>query len=736
MVKTIQLQIGGMTCAACSARIEKAVARLPGILEVSVSLPLGQASIRLDPKLVQLDQVISRIDSLGYRAMEELEDVRTHNRGEIRSYRNRLLIAVALSFPLLWSMLAHFPFTSGIPVPPLFASPWFQLAVATLMQLYVAYPFYYGAFQAIRQGAANMDVLVALGTSIAYLYSHRLTFASLGGGHAHHTHYYFDTSAMILTSVLLGKLLESIAKGQALKEMSHLQSLQSRLIRIGGQDGEEEWIAPERLRIGDVAIVLPGELVSVDGRVLEGRSELDESFLTGESRLVPKARGDLVYTGSRNLTGVLRIQASAAAADTRLSGMIRLVEEAQHAKPVIQRKVDQVAAFAIPVMILCAIATFVYWSLQPEAGGDGAALHNAMAVLLVSCPCALGLAAPISILIASSLAAKRGVLFKEGRSVERLHKVDRIVLDKTGTLTEGRPSIREIRSPDYPDAYVLRMAAALERHSAHPIAIAIVTEANKRRLLIPQAEQVKETAGQGIAGLVEGKRCAIGNAAWLRSHGIDTSRLAAAEDGASVLYIACDGHCLAAIVWSDRLRPESAWAVGELAAYGEVLMATGDDEPAARRIAAEAGIGAFYAQMLPEHKLELVRKLQSEGRTVAMVGDGVNDAAALAAADVGLVMDSGTAAAMEAGDVILLRGELTKAAAAIRISRLAMRNIRQNLGISLIYNGIMIPLAASGWLDPRIACLSMALSSVFVVLNSLRLNRQLRIKRDADPQAS
>lgn len=732
MIETIQLQITGMTCAACSARIEKVVGRMPGVQTVSVSLPLGQASVRLDGKVVRPEQIKGKIEEIGYGAKEELEDARTANRSEIRSYRNRFVLSAMLSFPLLWAMLAHFPPTSVLPVPPLFVSPWFQLALATLLQLYVAYPFYQGAYRAIRARTANMDVLVALGTSISYLYSHRLLFVPADGGETAHGHLYFDTAAMILTSVLLGKLLESIAKGRALKEMGALQSLQARMIRTEGPSGEE-WIPAESAAAGMIAVVMPGELMPADGRVVSGRTEVDESFLTGESRLVAKAAGDAVFAGARNLSGAVRVRMSAAGGNTRLAGMIRLVEEAQHSKPVIQRKVDRIAAVAIPVMILCAVAAYIYWALRPDAG-EGEALRSAMAVLLVSCPCALGLAAPISILIASGLSAKRGILFKEGRSIERLHQVDRIVLDKTGTLTEGKPSIRAIESPGHPETYVLRLAAALEKKSGHPIALAIAAEAAKRRLLVPEADETKESPGHGVTGIVEGRWAAVGSSGWLRKLGIAVPERAdrGKEEEGSVLHVALDGRWIASIAWTDRLRSESEKAVRELSAYGELWMLTGDEEEAAKRIAAEAGISRYRARMLPENKLEVVRNLQAEGRTVAMIGDGANDAAALAAADVGMVMDSGTAAAIEAGDVVLLKGELTKAAQAITISRLTMRNIRQNLGFSLAYNGVMIPFAASGWLDPRVACLSMALSSVIVVCNSLRLTRQLGGTRRAD----
>ncbi|MCC3371672.1 cation-translocating P-type ATPase [Cohnella sp. REN36] len=735
-MKGVDLQITGMTCAACSARIERTVGRMDGVERIEVNLPLGQASVTYDPRLTDPARMIGRIRQIGYDAKEERDDARAASSREIRAYLNRFVLSALLSFPLLWAMLGHLPWTEGLWVPALFLNAWFQLGVATAMQLYVAYPFYAGAYHAVRARSANMDVLVALSTSIAYLYSHYLVFRA--PAHAGmHGHNYFDTSAMILTAVLLGKLLEAIAKGQALRGIGSLQRMQAQLIRVVRRQ-EEEWLPIAELRVGDIAVVHAGEWIATDGQIVSGRGEVDESFLTGESRLIAKAVGDRVYSGSRNLAGTIRIKTTSVPQETRLSRMIRLIEQAQSAKPVIQRRVDRVAAVFVPLMIVCAAATFAAWQWFAPAGAPGAALHNALAVLLVSCPCALGLAAPISILVSTSLSARRGILFKEGSVMEGLPHVDRILLDKTGTLTEGKPTLLTIRAPGgrgVPEAVALRAAASLEAHSKHPLAHAIREAAARRRLLVPEARMVREEAGKGIAGTIEGKEALLGSVGWHRALG---TRLPQEElrlphgEGESVLYLAIDGQWTGTFVLTDRLRPASAASVTQLKRYAEVLMVTGDGQAAADKIAKEAEIEHVFAQMLPEDKLGLVRRLQDQGHRVAMIGDGINDAAALAAADVGFAMDSGTEAAMEAGHVVLLRGELTRVADAIDISRRTMRNIRQNLGFSLGYNALAIPFAAAGWLDPRTACLMMALSSVLVVCNALRLQRLRPGRRGRD----
>jgi len=731
MLETVRLQITGMTCAACSARIERAVAKLPGVARVTVSLPFAQAQVELDPRVVQKRQVIERIRGIGYGAEDEPEDAAAFNRRETAAYRNRFALAALLSLPLFWALLAHLPLGLGLPAPPWLASPWLQWGAATVLQFYVGYPFYRGAYHAVRQRAANMDVLVALSTSLAYFYSHRQLFAMQSHApHGGHAHLYFDTIAMILTAVLLGKWLESKAKGRALQAMTGLRRLQPRLIRVQ-RGGEEVWIPLEELRIGDTAVVLPRERIAADGVIADGRTEVDESFLTGEGRLAARARGDRVYAGSVNLGGAIRVRVTAKAADSRLAGIIRLVEQAQHTKPAIQRRVDRISARMVPLMIGCAAATYAVWAWGLAPGDYGGATRYAMAVLLVSCPCALGLAAPISILIASAVSARRGILFKEGRFIEGLPRIDRFLLDKTGTLTEGKPSVTSIEAPGIPENYALRWAAALEKASEHPLARAIVAAADKRGLIVPDASDTVERLGQGVAGTVEGRRLALGTPAWLRAAGVRPGpweRRAAAGDGRIRLQLARDGMWVGELVLEDRLKPESARAVGRLRQYGDVMMVTGDEEAAAARAAEAAGIAHVRAGLMPEQKLALVRKLQAEGRKVAMIGDGVNDAAALAAADVGLVMDSGTDAAMRAGDVILTDGRLTRAAEAVDISRATMRNIRQNLGFSFLYNAVSIPLAAAGLLDPKAACLLMALSSVFVVGNSLRLMGRLARK--------
>jgi len=721
----IQLQITGMTCAACSARIERTLRKLPGVDTVSVNLPFGQAFVELDSSVIQVHHITEKIQQIGYGVREELDDAQTHATNEIQFYRRRFVASAMLSIPLFWVMFSHFDWMPSMDVPELIASPWTQLIIGTILQFFIGFPFYYGAYQALMQRSANMDVLVALSTTMAYLYSHYLIFNAMQSHEMHQPHYYFDTSAMIFTAVLLGKWLESIAKGKALKGMSHMQSLQAQMIRI--QDGSQEvWIPVEELNAGATAIVYPGEVVSVDGTLIRGQTEVDESFLTGESKLIRKTIGEMVYNGSKNISGIVSIRAVVNNADSQLSRMIQLVEQAQHSKPLIQRQVDRLAAVFVPIMILCGILTFLVWNYFIMPGSPEMAWHHAMAVLLVSCPCALGLATPISILITSSLSARRGILFKEGQHIESLYRIDCFLLDKTGTLTEGRPSVQRIDASGPSENYILRIAAALERHSAHPLARAIVTAAEKKQLLLPEASAVTEIASQGITGYVEGNQLHIGNAAWLQSLNIlvpAALQRGVKHAGESRLHVAIQGEWKATIYLSDPIRPSSSEAIARLQTHGIVMMVTGDEQCVADDVARRTGIEHVHAGMLPVDKLQLVHRLQGEGRRVAMIGDGVNDSAALTAADIGIAMDSGARTAIEAGDIVLLRGNLTHVPSAIQLSRNAMRNIRQNLGFSLAYNMITIPMAAVGFLKPMTACLLMAFSSVTVVCNALRLMR-------------
>lgn len=731
MQRTIRLQITGMTCAACATRIEKALRKMPGIREAVVNLPFSQVVVETDTSIADVRAILNKIEQIGYGAKEELTEGLTTAKREIRDYRNRFLLSLLLSFPLLWSVISHFPLASSLPVPALFASPWLQWMLATALQGYVAYPFYRGAYHALRQKSFNMDTLVALSTTVSYLYSHYLLFHRPSPHSGHHSGLYFDTIAMVLTAVLFGKWLEAIAKGKAMNESVHWQALQPRMARV--MRSIEAWIPIEQLRLGDTLAVRPGELVPADGSMIGGEAEADEAILTGEWKPTVKKEGSLVFGGSRIVSGSALIRVGAIGADTKIGQIAALVEQAQQSKPLIQSKVDRVAAWFVPAILVYAAAVFLYWGGFGfvQAGQSGAALQNALAVLLVSCPCALGLASPIAVLIASSASAKRGVLFKEGRSFEVLSRTNYLLLDKTGTLTEGKPCVQTIVHANQTVNYALRIAAALERTSAHPIARSIVSEASRRQLLLPEADSVLEVPGKGIEGVVEGKKVVMGNRDWLSAQGVkpttDPHSLRALEalerEGKTIVHLGCGGSWMAAIALDDRLKSTSAAAVQKLKRYGIVEMATGDARSSALTVAEAVGIDRVQDAMLPEQKADRVRELQASGHIVTMIGDGVNDAAALAAADIGIVMAAGAKPANEAGGIVLAYGQLEGAAEAIEISRATVRNIRQNLGISLLYNIAVLPLAGAGLLDPRVACLLMALSSVFVVCNALRLTR-------------
>lgn len=724
-MKTIQLAITGMTCSACSTRIEKSIIRMEGVEQASVNLAMAQASIRLDPRKIQVKSIVGKIEQLGYKATDERSTPKARSDVERRSYRNRFLSAVLLSIPLLWAMLHHITSGSWVWTPSLFHEPFFQWGLATILQFYVGYPFYYGAYQALKQRTANMDVLVAMSTSVAYFYSHYAVLHP--SSHAAHTMLYFDTIAMIMTAVLLGKWLESVARGRALKDVNALYDLQVRLIRVMRRQ-EEEWIAADQLQKGDLVIVHAGEWISADGYVLAGEAEVDESMLTGETRTILKSPRDRVYSGTRCANGRLRIHADASLGETRLARIIALVEQAQNEKPLLARKVDRLAAYFVPVMISCAFITFVAWLYVAPTAGFEPAMRHALAVLLVACPCALGLAAPVSILIATGQSAKSGILFKEGRALETLHQIDHVLLDKTGTLTEGKPQVISIQAFHHSTTYLLRMAAALEQHSSHPLAQAVVEAARKHRLLLPEAQDVREVPGGGMEAQIEGKTLLIGNESWLRTHGIpvpdQTDALGSTPNGeATVLYIGLDQQLVGILILADKLRNDAYEVVRELQQRGEVWMVTGDQRESALRTATEAGISIVHAGMQPEQKLELVRTLQGQGRKVALIGDGVNDAAALSAADIGIAMGGGTNAAIQAGDVVLVNDKLSGLVGALSISQRTMRNIKQNLLLAVLYNFVTIPLAAFGYMEPKAACIGMAASSVIVVSNALRLQR-------------
>ena len=731
--KQAQLRITGMTCAACASRIEKGLNRMPGVASANVNLALETARVEYAPSAVTLEDIIRKVEQLGYGAIpkEEQRDGQDLRRAEIRRQTVRFALAAALSLPLLWAMVAHFAWLSFIPVPGWVMNPWVQLALASPVQFAIGGPFYVGAWKALRNRSANMDVLVALGTSAAYLYSLYLTLEwALANGYDAHPmpDLYYETGAILITLIVLGKLLEALAKGrtsEAIKKLMGLRAKTALVIR----GGEEIRIPAEEVAVGDLVLVRPGEKIPVDGIVEEGRSSVDESMLTGESIPVEKGPGDTVIGATVNGNGMLKVRAAKVGRDTALAQIIRIVEEAQGSKAPVQRVADAISGVFVPVVVGIALLTFLVWFAWAAPGDFGAALRNAIAVLVIACPCALGLATPTSIMAGSGRAAELGILFRGGEHLELTHRIDTVVLDKTGTVTKGRPELTDVVTVMPDEGAFLRLVGAAEKPSEHPLAEAVVSGIAARGIALPEAEAFEAIPGHGIRAVVEGKEVLAGSRRLLARHGVATERAEAdlqrlEEEGKTAMLVAVDGEYAGIVAAADTIRETSQAAVERLKAMGlDVVMITGDNERTARVIARQAGIERVLAEVLPEGKAEEIRKLKAQGRKVAMVGDGINDAPALATADVGMAIGTGTDVAMEAADVTLMRGDLHGIADAILMSRKTMRNIRQNLFWALAYNSLGIPIAAAGLLEPWVAGAAMALSSVSVVLNALRLQR-------------
>ncbi|MEV5026973.1 heavy metal translocating P-type ATPase [Paenibacillus sp. LPE1-1-1.1] len=728
------IQITGMTCAACANRIEKGLNRMEGV-EANVNLALERASVRYDPLVVDDAKLEQKIIDLGYGTIKQTEDSNEsagdYKKQEIRRQQLRLAAAIALSLPLLWAMAGHFAFTSFLPVPQLFMNAWFQLALAAPVQFIIGWPFYVGAYKALRNGSANMDVLVALGTSAAFFYSLYETFRTLNpSGHgAHEAELYYETSAVLITLIVLGKLLEALAKGrssEAIKTLMGLQAASALVIR----NGEEQRIAVQEVIAGDILLVKPGEKIPVDGIVLDGSSTVDEAMLTGESMPVEKGQGDELIGATINKNGVLRMQATKVGKETALAQIIRVVEEAQGSKAPIQRVADRISGIFVPIVTILAAAAFAVWYLIIEPGELGNALEKAIAVLVIACPCALGLATPTSIMAGSGRAAELGVLFKGGEHLESTHHIDTVVLDKTGTVTKGKPELTDVRAAaGFEEKLLLSWVGAAEKNSEHPVAEALVTGIQARSIALPYAERFEAVPGFGIEALVNGQQLLVGTRRLMEKHGVNVQKAEAEQhrlesEGKTVMLIAVNGQYAGMAAVADTVKETSAAAVARLKAMGlEVIMLTGDNERTARAVAKAVGIERVLAEVLPEQKAKAVQELQAEGRKVAMVGDGMNDAPALVAADIGMAIGGGTDVAIEAADITLMRGDLNSIADAIRMSKVTMANIKQNLFWALAYNVIGIPIAAAGFLAPWLAGAAMALSSVSVVLNALRLQR-------------
>lgn len=733
-LQAYELDIGGMTCAACAARIERGLNKLPGVRRATVNLAMESAHVELAPEGgATLNDVVRKVEQLGYRAArktEEPSEGAEKRKREIVRQRRKLIVSAVLSLPLLWAMVGHFSFTSRIGVPELFLNPWFQLALATPVQFVIGRQFYVGAYKALRNGSANMDVLVALGTSAAYFYSLYLTLESIGMPAHHRVDMYYETSAALITLILLGKLFEAMAKGRSSEAIRSLMKLRAKTALVL-RDGVERTVPVEEIAVGEICVVRPGEKVPVDGEVTEGVSAVDESLLTGESMPVDKRAGDTVYGATINKNGTLKVRATRISKEAALSQIIRVVEQAQSSKAPIQRVADRISGIFVPIVTGIAVVTFLVWLLAVDRGSFSSALEAAIAVLVIACPCALGLATPTSIMAGSGRSAELGVLFKGGEHLEATHAIDTVVLDKTGTVTKGEPELTDVLvAPGRSEPELLAWIGSAERRSEHPLAKAIVRGIRERGVPLGEAESFEAIPGYGIQASADGRSLLVGTRKLMEMRGVPVpadvleamSRLEA--EGKTVMLAAVDGSYAAAIAVADTIKTTSAQAVGRLKARGlRVVMMTGDNERTAAAIARSAGIDEVLAEVLPEGKAAEVRKLQSAGRKVAVVGDGINDAPALATADIGIAIGTGADVAVETADVTLMRGDLNGIADAIELSRRTMRNIRQNLFWALAYNVVGIPIAASGLLAPWLAGAAMALSSVSVVLNALRLQR-------------
>lgn len=737
--ESVDFDISGMTCAACSARIEKVLSRTPGISSVNVNLALETAHVEYTPGDISTREIMEKVSRIGYKASLK-EDRKDHvdRRGkEIQHKKWKWIISAILSFPLLWAMAGHFSFTHFIPTPDLFMNPWFQLALATPVQFIIGWQFYVGAYKALRNGSANMDVLVVLGTSAAYFYSLYLTIDSLSMKGMNHTvEMYYETSAVLITLILVGKWFEALAKGRSSDAIKSLMGLQAKTALVI-RDGQEMTISTDEVIPGDIVLVKPGTKVPVDGEVVEGSSSVDESMLTGESIPVEKKPGDTVIGATLNKNGVLRIKASKVGRDTALAQIIRVVEEAQGSKAPIQRIADVISGIFVPIVVGIAVITFLVWYFWAAPGEFADALEKAIAVLVIACPCALGLATPTSIMAGSGRAAELGILFKGGEHLEAAQGIQTVVLDKTGTVTNGKPVLTDVVTTTGIAAYgkesaenrLLSLTAAAEKLSEHPLAEAIVNGAAERGLLLPTAEQFDNVPGRGIMAVVEGQQVMVGTRRMMEDHQLDITEWNRVmekleEAGKTAMLVAVEGEIAGIVAVADTIKPTSKEAVAALHDMGiEVVMITGDNKITAEAIAKQAGIRKVLAEVLPEGKAEEVRKLQQNGTKVAMVGDGINDAPALATADTGMAIGTGTDVAMEAADITLMRGDLKSIPDAILMSRKTMSNIKQNLFWALAYNTIGIPIAALGFLAPWLAGAAMAFSSVSVVLNALRLQR-------------
>ena len=743
--KQITLDLLGMTCTNCSNTIQRQLNKVEGVQEATVNFASEKASVTYVPDLVGRDDLVAVVRRAGFDVIEtavgeDAADAEAAARdADIRHQWKRLTVGVLFTLPLfLLSMARDFGLLGAWSAETWVN--WFFFALATPVQFYVGRDYYVGAYKSLRNGSANMDVLVAMGSSVAYFYSMAVLIALTAGSSALGMHVYFETSAMIITLIVIGKLLEARAKGHTSEAIKKLIGMQARTARIV-RNGEQVDIPIEEVVAGDTVIVRPGEKIPVDGLVIEGHSSVDESMITGESLPVSKNHGDEAIGATINKQGLLKIQATRVGKESALAQIIKLVEQAQGSKAPIQRVVDQVSAYFVPAVILLALGTFAIWMVM--GAGFVPALIRLVAVLVIACPCAMGLATPTSIMVGVGKGAEKGILFKNSAALEQAHRITAVVLDKTGTITRGQPEVTDVivATQDHPESYFLALAASAERGSEHPLGESIIRSATTQGLPLSDPQGFESIAGHGIKATVAGHHVMVGNRRLMEReqvalNGLETRADELQQQAKTAMWLAVDRQASAIIGVADTIKEGSKEALQAMHEQGLiVVMMTGDNQATAQAIAGQVGIDRVFAEVLPGEKADYVAKLQQEGYKVVMVGDGINDAPALAQADVGMAIGTGTDVAMETADVTLMRGDLRSVPQAIKLSKATMRNIKENLAWAFGYNIALIPIAAGvlapfAWapdflrqLSPILAAGAMAFSSISVVGNALRLRR-------------
>lgn len=727
----VEFDVSGMTCAACATRIEKRINKMDAVSKATVNFALETLTVDYDGSQTTPNEMMATVKKMGYELIPKSDDEEKidHKEQEIKNQYRKFLFSAILTLPLLWTMVAHFEFLSFLYLPEILMNPWVQLALATPVQFIVGAQFYKGAYTSLRNKSANMDVLVALGTSAAYFYSLYLSYEWMKAGSVGEAELYFEASAVIITLIVLGKLFEVRAKGKTSQAIQKLLGLQAKTARVL-KDGVEREVLIEEVVAGDVILVKPGEKIPVDGEILAGQSAIDESMITGESIPVDKTVGNSVIGATINKNGSLQIRATKVGKDSALSQIVKVVEQAQGSKAEIQRLADKISGIFVPIVVGIALLTFFIWYFVVTPGDFRMSLIPTISILVIACPCALGLATPTSIMAGSGRAAEMGLLFKGGEHLESTRSIDTVVLDKTGTVTKGEPALTDVLVMEgFAEQDLLLWVGSAENQSEHPLAQAIVTGVKERGIELIEPESFQALPGYGIESTVHGKQVLAGTRKLMRSRDVDLQDIEVSmekmeNEGKTAMLIAVDGELAGVVAVADTVKETSKQAIERMQKLGlDVIMLTGDNRHTAEAIGQQVGLTHVIAEVLPEQKSDQIKKLQAQGKRVAMVGDGINDAPALAVADIGMAVGTGTDIAIEAADITLMRGDLNSVADAFIMSRKTMRNIKENLFFAFFYNTIGIPVAAFGLLAPWVAGAAMAFSSVSVVLNALRLQR-------------